>query len=376
MNTAKLIYASSDDTNMLYATGIFVPDPYLYLEHSGNKILVMSDLEYERARKQCKACTVLPLRDYKEKLKDDGKKPSLENIVDLLLRERGISEIEVPGNFPSWLYQKLLDMNHNVMCVDGAFFPQRELKSKTEQKYHEDVQRINEGALELALDIISNAAVRGGGLYHKSAPLTSEIMKRELNKYYLDHDCTCPDGMIVSCGSQTALPHHRGTGLLKANTPIILDLFPRSIDSGHWADMTRTVVKGKASDTLKKMYDAVLESQEKALSMICDGILGSTVHTEVLKVLESYGFKTEVVNGTPTGMIHTTGHGLGLDIHENPRIGPATDNEKPLKAGQIVTVEPGLYYPKEGGVRIEDFVVVTKKGYKNFTKAKKFLEIL
>lgn len=372
-STARLIYGSSENPDVLYATRLFLPDKFIYLEHKGRKFLLMSDLELERVKKQCQGCTVLSLQSYKKKVEKVGKKANLVNIVDALLRERRISEVEVPGDFPAWLYKKLVNKKYRVRCSRDDFFPERKVKSKDEQRAIKASQRINEKALELVLNMLRQANVHNNKLYLKGKPLTSEMLKRSLNHFYLEHEHTCPEGIILSCGSQTALPHHRGSGALRANAPIIIDLYPRSMKTGYWADMTRTVVKGKASDKLKKMYDAVLASQEHALSMIKEGVLASTVHEKTLNVLKSHGFPNKVVRGVPQGLIHTTGHGLGLEIHEKPRLG--SENKEPLRAGNVVTVEPGLYYTGIGGVRIEDLVIVTKRGCRNLTKAKKFLEL-
>ena len=373
-NTARLIYGSSENPDMLYTTRFFVPDRFIYLEHRNKKFIVMSDLEFERAKKQCKGCTVLSLRSYKDKLRRVGKKFSLVNVVDTLLKEHRISEIEVPEDFPTWLYKKLVNNKYKVKCSRDAFFPERAIKNKDEQRAIKAIQHVNEKSMEFALKMLRQAKVRNNKLYLKGKPLTSERLKRALNHFYLDNDCTCPEGMIIACGEQTALPHHRGSGILLANKPIIIDLFPRSMKTGYWADMSRTVVKGKAQKKLKAMYDAVLASQKHALSMIKEGVLASTVHNETLKMLGSHGFRTGMMSGVPQGMIHTTGHGLGLEIHENPRLG--SENKEPLLAGNVVTVEPGLYYKKIGGIRIEDVVIVTKTGCRNLTKAKKFLELL
>lgn len=373
MKAARLLYGSSENADVFYATGLFVPDRFICLEHNGKRILLMSDLEFERAKRQCRGCTVLPLRRYKKLVERAGKRAGVVNIVDTLLRERGISEIEVPGDFPVWLYRKLLNKRYKVRCPSDAFFPEREIKKQAEQRAIEATQRINEKALELALEMLREAIVRNGRLYLKGKPLTSELLKRSLNHLYLDHDCTCPSGIVISCGGQTALPHHQGGGILRANTPIVIDLFPRSMKTGYWADMTRTVVKGKAPDRLKAMYDAVLAAQERVLGMVREGVPANTVHSEALRVLESHGFRTGTVRGTPQGLIHSTGHGLGLEIHEKPRLG--SENREPLRAGNVVTVEPGLYYTRIGGVRIEDLVIVTKRGCRNLTKAEKFLEL-
>ncbi|HLD50407.1 MAG TPA: M24 family metallopeptidase, partial [bacterium] len=157
-----------------------------------------------------------------------------------------------------------------------------------------------------------------------------------------------------------------------ANQSIIMDIFPRDSETRYFADLSRTVVRGKASPKLKKMFAAVLEGQEIAFRAIRDGADGSLIHTAIQKCFENLGFKTGVQNGRVQGFFHGTGHGLGLDIHEAPRISLGKDI---LKTNQIVTVEPGLYYEDAGGVRLEDDVVVTKTGCLNLAKLPKVLEI-
>ncbi len=178
---------------------------------------------------------------------------------------------------------------------------------------------------------------------------------------------------IVSCGEDCSDPHNFGSGPLFADQPIMIDTCPRSIKNRYFADMTRTVVKGKASTEIRKMYNAVLGAQKLALGEIKDGMRADLIHKKVQDYFANRGFKTEEKNGKIQGFFHGTGHGVGLDIHETPRIN--LNYKKKLKAGNVVTVEPGLYYPKIGGVRIEDLVVVTKTGCKNLTKFPKFLEI-
>jgi len=181
-----------------------------------------------------------------------------------------------------------------------------------------------------------------------------------------------PAHTIVACGKEGADPHNIGSGFIRANQSIIIDIFPRLLDSGYWGDMTRTYVKGKAPATLKKMYQTVREGQDIGLNKVADGVHGAEIHGAILEHFELQGFKTGLKGGKQTGFFHGTGHGVGLEIHESPRISVRDDI---LQSNQVVTVEPGLYYPNIGGIRLEDMVVVQKHGCENLTKHPRKLEI-
>jgi len=177
---------------------------------------------------------------------------------------------------------------------------------------------------------------------------------------------------IVASGNQGCDPHQEGTGPVWANQSLIVDVFPRSGDTFYYADITRTFVKGKATQALKAQYEAVKVAQEKGIHMVAPGIDGKAVHQAIQQEMEGRGFLTERRKGTMVGFFHGTGHGLGLDVHEPPRVN-ATSHI--LKKGEVVTVEPGLYYPGVGAVRIEDLLVVTPGGNQNLTVYPKKLEI-
>jgi len=187
----------------------------------------------------------------------------------------------------------------------------------------------------------------------------------------MEKDCVAQH-TIVAPGIQAVDPHNEGSGALHAHEPIVMDVFPQHAQTRYYADITRTVVKGKASPKVKKMFDAVREGQEIAYGMIKDNIDGSAVHKAILDYFESLGFKTGEQGGRIQGFFHGTGHGVGLEIHELPRVGGKSDI---LRTGMVVTVEPGLYYMDAGGIRIEDTVVVRDNGCEVLNKAPKILEV-
>jgi Xaa-Pro aminopeptidase len=168
-------------------------------------------------------------------------------------------------------------------------------------------------------------------------------------------------------------PHNEGSGPIRAHSSIIMDIFPRSQRTGFFGDISRTVVRGTASERLKAAYRCVEEGQRIGFRRVRDGANAFDIHAEILQYFAGQGFPTGMVDGRMQGFFHGTGHGLGLDIHEAPGIGARSRNI--LKAGHVVTVEPGLYYMGMGGVRLEDVVFVTKTGCRNLVKIPKVLEV-
>jgi Xaa-Pro aminopeptidase len=259
-----------------------------------------------------------------------------------------------------------------VSSRPDPFFEARTRKTPEEVAYIAETQRRTEAALEEAIQAIREAEARDGVLYRGGAPLTSEAVKALLARRLLELECLARHS-IVACGADGCDPHNEGAGPLRANESIILDVFPQSLTNRYHADITRTVVKGRAPDALKRLYDAVLRAQERALGLIRGGADGTAIHAEVEAVFAAAGFETGEVHGRMQGFFHGTGHGLGLEIHEPPRI---AKRGAVLRAGHVVTVEPGLYYPAWGAVRIEDLVAVTEGGCQNLTRFPKFLEIV
>jgi Xaa-Pro aminopeptidase len=370
-----LMVADSDhDANMLYAVGMFVPDPFIYLRVRGRCHIVMSDLEIDRAKKQAPHCRVLSLSRYQKQLREKKiKNPGLAQVLIAILHERGIRNVVVPGNFPLALALDLQRHRISVKPRPGSFFPQREQKSAAEVKKISAALMMAEVGMAEGIQALRNSKIgKDGRLLYHNVPLTSEKLRAIIDTAILQASGLASN-TIVAGGRQACDPHERGSGPLRAHEPIILDIFPRSQTTGYFGDITRTVVRGRATEPIRKLYQTVQQGQAAAFRKMRAGIPTSAVHQEVNELFEGAGYKTAKRNGRMQGFFHGTGHGLGLEIHEPPRTGPTSVGT--LKPGQVVTVEPGLYYPEMGGVRLEDVALVTKGAPRNLTRFEKALEI-
>jgi Xaa-Pro aminopeptidase len=292
-------------------------------------------------------------------------------IAYFLLKERGVSEVLVPASFPVLYADTLRKKGLMVHSRQEPFFEERLIKSNDEVRAISSTQRAVERAVREASLVLRKSKIQGKFLIYQKKRLTSEYLKRVINVSLMESGCV-PTRTIVACGPQSVDPHHEGAGMLCAHQPIVIDVFPFSDQNRYFADMTRTFVHGKASDKLKRMYRAVSGAQKIAFGKIRHGVSGKSVHQAILAHFEKSGFKSGEIDGRMQGFFHSTGHGVGLEIHEPPRI---SNSDEILKTGQVVTVEPGLYYQDSGGIRIEDMVLVTKTGCLNLTKFPKALEL-
>lgn len=374
MKTLLMVADSEHDANMLYAVGMFVPDPFIYLRVRGQQMLVMSDLEIDRAKKQAPHCKVISLSQCQQKLRRNGtKSPTTGDVVRLVLREQRINKVFVPSNFPYALAMELRDEGIKVKAKANGFFPEREEKSADEVKKISAALMMAEVGLAEAMQALKTAKIgKNRRLFYHNAPLTSEKLRSVIDTAIIQASGLASH-TIVAGGEQACDPHESGYGPLRANEPIILDVFPRSQKTGYFGDITRTVVKGRASEAVRKLYDTVHRGQKAAFQMMREGTKTANVHKVVQQLFTREGYKTGKVNGRMQGFFHGTGHGLGLEIHEAPRMGPTSKGA--LKAGQVVTVEPGLYYPEIGGVRLEDVALITKGAPRNLTQFEKVLEV-
>jgi len=367
-----IIAASESDANLYYATRFIAPDPFIFLELKGERLLIMSDLEMDRARSQATVDRVLSYSEWERRVRTQGlESPGSADIVHAVLAQQGIRQLLVPGNFPYAHAARLHELGYRLDTKKEPFFEQRVVKTAEEIRHIEAAQRATEEAVAAAHDTLRRAALRDGQLWLDGEPLTSERIKKLINVTLMERDCIAQH-TIVAGGEQACDPHNEGSGPLPADRSIIFDVFPRSAASRYFADMSRTVIRGKASPALKRLYQTVQDAQEEAIAKIRDGADGAKIHQGICDRFEAAGYQTGLVNGRMHGYFHGTGHGVGLDIHELPRISKSGSS---LQEGHIVTVEPGLYYPGLGAVRIEDMVLVTRDGCRNLTNFPKTFEL-
>lgn len=375
MKETLLIVADSErDANLLYAVGMFVPDPFIYLKTRGRPLIVMSDLETDRARAQAPHCRVVSLSQYQQKLRRNGvKSPRFAHVIQQILRERKIRGVTVPENFPLGMATELEKLGVRVRAHAGIFFKEREIKSADEVRKISAALLMAEVGMAEAMQVLRASKIgRDRKLLYHNLPLTSEKLRAVIDCAILQA-CGLAANTIVAGGRQACDPHERGYGPLRAHEPIIIDIFPRSHCTGYFGDITRTVVRGRANEAVRRLYDTVLRGQTIAFRKIRANTPTADVHCAVQEFFEQQGYKTGRRNGHMEGFFHGTGHGLGLEIHEAPRMG--ANSTGTLKPGHVVTVEPGLYYPEIGGVRLEDVALVTNNGARNLTRFEKVLEI-
>lgn len=378
------LYSDSyKDSNMFYLTKFLAPDPFIFIKKINEEpIIVVNQMEYSRAKKESSIKDVRSFFDYNYlSVLKSAKKPqlgSMQFIANVTEKELGNEKkICVPPNFPLIAADVLRATGLTIIPVFGVVEKARETKNNQEIETIKKIQRINEKVTSEAIEIIGNSDVgTNKTLMYKGEPLTIGRLKSFFGHQLLENGCIAEQDIIVACGPKSSDPHYLGDreDKLKADQSIILDIYPRSIDKRYWTDMTRTVVKGRASSNLKKMFDTVIEAKNASLDAIHAGVLGMQVYGVCCDVLEKASFETTRGGKKVTrGMTHSLGHGVGLQIHEMPRIDEFSNY--PLREHAIVTVEPGLYDPNNGGVRLEDIIEVTKSGYVNLTKMQTLLEI-
>ncbi|WP_049987040.1 M24 family metallopeptidase [Halobellus rufus] len=370
-----LVDADSSDSTQRYLSGFDAPDPFVTVYTPERTALLVSSLEFGRARKESRADDVSRLADYdyRELAAEHGSNAANARVVAAWLDDLGVERVAAPDRFPLGPADRLRERDVGVVPeTEDVVTEIRARKTPEEIEHVRATQRANEAAMDAAEALLRESEIdRGGGpdggdvLRVGDEVLTSERVREEIELTLLRRGCA-PDETIVACGADAADPHDRGSGPLAPDEPIIVDIFPRSKQTKYHADMTRTFVRGEPSATIEEWFDLTHEALDAAIDALEPGATGEAVHDVVCDVYEDAGLPTLRSDPrTETGFIHSTGHGVGLDVHELPRLSPDGGE---LEPGHVVTVEPGLYDPDVGGVRIEDLVVVTEDGHENLTE--------
>jgi len=373
MKNRLMIADSENNADMLYATGMFVPDAFIAIEMEGRWHGLFSPLEVGRAQKESR----LHEAHLDTRWRQDAESAhytGLAGIAAVFLKHHAITQVQVPADFSLRYAEQLRAWGIEVQATEGGFFPERAVKSEYELRCLAKSEALTRRSMQQGEAYLAACGVGDDGILRD--PETGKKVKsadvRRVIEVFLIGNGAMPAHTIVACGKEGADPHNIGHGFIRAQQTIIIDIFPRVLATGYWGDMTRTYVKGKASPEIKRLYQTVREGQDIGLSMVAAGVDGAVIHRKITEHFDSQGYPTKMIRGKQTGFFHGTGHGVGLQIHESPRISVRSDI---LKANQVVTVEPGLYYPGLGGIRLEDMVIVREGGCENLTKYKRRLEV-
>lgn len=360
-----LLYAdTASSADQLYFSRVEVHDPFIAFGVGSRRLTVQSALEFGRVSKARTFDEVLRLEEWRARAEKrwPGRRVGPAEIIAELAHAYRVKGFRVSDDFPASLYIKLNNLGVRLELAGGELFPEREIKSAAEAAAIREGNRLSAVGYAVAEKILRQSKIRGRSLIYQGQPLTSERLRFAIESAILEQGGNAGGSTIVAGGDQACDPHQRGFGPLHPNELIILDIFPRVTKTGYFGDMTRTFLRGRASDAQRKLVAAVRAAQLAALGLIRAEVDGRTVHQAVVASFDAAGFKTERTAKGSVGFFHGTGHGLGLAVHEMPRMSPTVS--MPLKKGMVVTVEPGLYYPGLGGARVEDVVQVTARAPK------------
>src|SRR6266550_4859895 len=378
-----LFYADAYRFPDVYHTTKFLsPDAIIALEDVEELVIVASSLEEGRVRKESRATNVLNMNDFgAQDLAAKGLSGAefFAEIMKRFLGERGLRRVAVAPYFPVAEADLLREAGIEIVIAKDLR-ERRRVKRPDEIAAIEASQLATEEAWREGVAAIRRAKVRPDRtLELDGAVFTAERLRTIVETALLERGCAS-EGAICAPGPQAADPHQIGTGPLHAGEPIVMDIFPQHKTTRYWADMTRTVSKGEPSAEIRKIYDLVCRAQDAGIKALRPGVTGREVHELVEDIIWRAGYDTmrpgqkkDPSDPTPRGFIHSTGHGVGLEIHEAPAI--SRSGTAPLLVGDVVTIEPGVYDPVIGGVRLEDMLVITEGGARNLTQAPRELVV-
>jgi Xaa-Pro aminopeptidase len=363
--TDVLIYADTmRSPELRHEVPVPIPDPLLYLEHDGRRVVVVSSLETARIGEAVPEIEAIPLEHLGyDELVQSGRPLDevLRELYTRACREVGVASAAVPPSFPLELADHLRAVGIELAVDRGLFEDRRRRKNSVEIEGLRRAQRACEAALDVAREMLRNSS-RNGTLVLDGEPLTSERVKHAIEQVFGEHDVTA-EHLIVAHGAQTAIGHDEGSGAFLPDEPIVFDLFPRDRATGVYTDMTRTYVVGTPSEEVREFHRLAKEALERVVAEVKPGANGRALMELVCNFFDGHGYPTQLTKEPgqvlEDGFFHGLGHGVGLEVHERPWMSRVGDD---LVAGDVIAIEPGLYRSGYGGVRLEDVAIVTDDG--------------
>jgi Xaa-Pro aminopeptidase len=371
--TDVLMYADTyRSPELRHEVPIGIPDAFLYAEKDGVKHIAIGAMEIPRLA-ELGLFELHPSEEFgsDELMRAGGLSYSelRQEVAVRAAKALGITNAVVPEAFPLWLADRLRAEGVELTVDGGLFDDRRRVKTDAELAGIRRAQRAAEAGMDAARELLRSATPNGKGLEVDGEPLTVERVKAAMSQAFAAHGTTADD-FIVAPGPQGAVGHDMGSGAISTGVPIVIDIWPRDNESFMFCDMTRTFVVGDVPEDVQRWHELTKQALDRAISEIKDGADGRSIFDGTCEIYEGAGEQTqrtkEVGKPLSNGFFHGLGHGVGLEVHEQPGMGFASKD--PLKAGDVVTVEPGCYRQGYGGVRLEDLVLVTKDGAENLTQ--------
>jgi Xaa-Pro aminopeptidase len=375
--TDVLIAADSTRSpEMRHEVPLAIPDAFLYAEHDGRRVVVVSSLEAPRIGAADASLEVMPMEalGVDELIARGIPRDEVDlHVFTRACKELGIVSATVPATFPLELADWLRTNGIEVSADRDFFANRRRRKTAAEIAGLRRAQRACEAALDVAREMLRSATVNGT-LVLDGRPLTSERIKAEVERVFSEHGAYA-DEFIVAHGAQTAIGHESGHGPILPGEPITFDLFPKDRESGMYTDMTRTYVVGEISDEVREWHTLCKEALDRVVAAVRSGVNGRALFEIPCDLFTAHGYPTQLTKAPgevlQDGFFHSLGHGVGLEVHERPSLGRAGDD---LVPGDVIALEPGLYRQGVGGVRLEDIAIVTDDGVEVVTNYQYELE--
>jgi Xaa-Pro aminopeptidase len=348
-------------------------DPISYFELDGRRVAVIPSLEATRIAEVAPDVEIIdPYELGLDELVQRGMRwDELEpELCARAARRLDAKRLVVPAGLPVSVADRLRADGVEVVPDEREFIRRRRSKSPEEIAGVRRAQKAADAAMAAAADLLRDAEAVDGVLRRNGGPLTAEAVRARIREVCAEHDAPTSEDIIVAAGPAGATGHETGSGPLAAGAPIVIDIWPRDERSGCSADMTRTFVVGApAAEDVQRWHGLCEEALRRVYAALRPGVTGRELFSEACDVFEEAGELTQRTKpeGEPlaNGFFHSLGHGVGLEVHEEPSLGRTGTDE--LVAGDVVAIEPGCYRAGYGGVRVEDLALVTEGGYERLT---------
>jgi Xaa-Pro aminopeptidase len=367
--TDVLIADSTQSPAMRHEVPLSIPDPFLYVEHDGRRSVVITAFERERLTAAAPDIEALPPEQFGIDELLRGGTPAVEAVLEVYLRalrELGVVDAAVPPRFPVELADHLRANGITIRVERDLFEDRRRSKNATEIAGLRRAQRACEAALDVARGML-RGATGDGVLQLDGEPLTCERIKIEMQRVFVAHDVVA-DEFIVAHGAQGAVGHDMGSGPISAGESVVFDLWPRDRETAAYTDMTRTYVVGDVPDEIREYHRLCKKALDRTTEAAKPGVNGRALMEIACDIFAAAGYPTQLTKKPgevlDSGFFHGLGHGVGLEVHERPRLSVVGDD---LVPGDVITLEPGLYRAGYGGVRLEDILLVTEDGAETVT---------